>query len=191
MPSFWAMSVKWNLAHLLGRNILSGNLYARLRFQHRTTSHDCPQEWRTELCRNRTYLLSRTIFPFRTSTLFMFVDYRAFPLPLETINYLTGNLSGCNGLSGLAQFRTFIFIPFLALRAFFVGIIKTRSLSWAAIAAVLINIPFNYLLIFTLKFGIAGSAIASTLAEMGSLIILLIHMWRKIDKKQVWTATDI
>ena len=24
----------------------------------------CPQEWRTELCRNRTYLLSRTIFPF-------------------------------------------------------------------------------------------------------------------------------
>lgn len=72
--------------------------------------------------------------------------------------------------------------PFLALRAFFVGIIKTRSLSWAAIAAVLINIPFNYLLIFTLKFGIAGSAIASTLAEMGSLIILLIHMWRKIDK---------
>ena len=74
--------------------------------------------------------------------------------------------------------------PFLALRAFFVGIIKTRSLSWAAIAAVLINIPFNYLLIFTLKFGIAGSAIASTLAEMGSLIILLIHMWRKIDKNK-------
>lgn len=78
--------------------------------------------------------------------------------------------------------------PFLALRAFFVGIIKTRSLSWAAIAAVLINIPFNYLLIFTLKFGIAGSAIASTLAEMGSLIILLIHMWRKIDKNkyEIW-----
>ena len=74
--------------------------------------------------------------------------------------------------------------PFLALRAFFVGIIKTRSLSWAAIAAVLINIPFNYLLIFTLKFGIAGSAIASTLAEMVSLIILLIYMWRKIDKNK-------
>ena len=35
------------------------------------------------------------------------------PLPLETINYLTGNLSGCNGLSGLAQFRTFYFhFPF-------------------------------------------------------------------------------
>lgn len=74
--------------------------------------------------------------------------------------------------------------PFLALRAFFVGITKTRTLSWSAIAAVLINIPFNYLLIFTLKFGIAGSAIASTLAEMVSLIILLIYMWRKIDKNK-------
>lgn len=74
--------------------------------------------------------------------------------------------------------------PFLALRAFFVGITKTRTLSWSAIAAVLINIPFNYLLIFTLKFGIAGSAIASTLAEMVSLIILLVYMWRKIDKNK-------
>ena len=126
--SFWAMSVKWNLAHLLGRNILSGNLYARLRFQHRTTSHDCPQEWRTELCRNRTYLLSRTIFPFRTSTLFMFVDTGPFPLPLETINYLTGNLSGCNGLSGLAQFRTFIFISLSGTPGFLCGNNKDQVL---------------------------------------------------------------
>ena len=128
MPSFWAMSVKWNLAHLLGRNILSGNLYARLRFQHRTTSHDCPQEWRTGLCRNRTYLLSRTIFPFRTSTLFMFVDTGPFPLPLETINYLTGNLSGCNGLSGLAQFRTFIFISLSGTPGFLCGNNKDQVL---------------------------------------------------------------
>lgn len=125
---FLAMSVKWNLAHLLGRNILSGNLYARLRFQHRTTSHDCPQEWRTELCRNRTYLLSRTIFPFRTSTLFMFVDTGPFPLPLETINYLTGNLSGCNGLSGLAQFRTFIFISLSGTPGFLCGNNKDQVL---------------------------------------------------------------
>ena len=66
------------------------------------------------------------------------------------------------------SFGLFIFISlFWHSGLFFVGIIKTRSLSWAAIAAVLINIPFNYLLIFTLKFGIAGSAIASTLAENG------------------------
>lgn len=72
--------------------------------------------------------------------------------------------------------------PFLALRAFFVGITKTRALSWAATAAILINIPFNYLLIFTMNLGIAGAAMASTLAEMGSLVILLLYMWKKTDK---------
>ena len=123
-PCRW--SGTWRIC--LGRNILSGNLYARLRFQHRTTSHDCPQEWRTELCRNRTYLLSRTIFPFRTSTLFMFVDTGPFPLPLETINYLTGNLSGCNGLSGLAQFRTFIFISLSGTPGFLCGNNKDQVL---------------------------------------------------------------
>ena len=40
----------------------------------------------------------------------MFVDTGPFPLPLETINYLTGNPSGCNGLSGLAQFRTVLIV---------------------------------------------------------------------------------
>ena len=83
---------------------------------------------RTELCRNRTYLLSRTIFPFRTSTLFMFVDTGPFPLPLETINYLTGNLSGCNGLSGLAQFRTFIFISLSGTPGFLCGNNKDQVL---------------------------------------------------------------
>lgn len=72
--------------------------------------------------------------------------------------------------------------PFLAFRSFFVGITKTRALSWAAITAVFINIPFNYLLIFKLGLGISGSAMASSLAEMGSFIILLLYMWRKVDK---------
>lgn len=74
--------------------------------------------------------------------------------------------------------------PFLAFRSFFVGITKTKALSWAAIAAVCINIPFNYLLIFTFNLGISGAAIASSLAEMGSLLLLLLYMWRKVDKKQ-------
>lgn len=72
--------------------------------------------------------------------------------------------------------------PFLAFRAFFVGITKTRALTWAAIVAILINIPFNYLLIFRLELGIAGSAMASSLAEMGSFLILLFYMWKKVDK---------
>lgn len=47
-----------------------------------------------------------------------------------------------------------------------------------------INIPLNYLLIFTLGLGISGAAIASSLAEMGSLIVLCIYIGVKIDKEK-------
>ena len=72
--------------------------------------------------------------------------------------------------------------PFLAFRSFFVGIIKTKALLWAAITAVCINIPLNYLLIFGLDFGISGAAMASSLAEAGSFVILFLYMWLKVDK---------
>lgn len=72
--------------------------------------------------------------------------------------------------------------PFLAIRAFFVGITHTKALSWSAVTAVAINIPLNYFLIFTLGLGISGAAIASSLAEMGSLIVLCIYTGVKIDK---------
>lgn len=74
--------------------------------------------------------------------------------------------------------------PFLAIRSFFVGITKTKALSWAAAIAVTINIPLNYFLIFTCKLGISGAAIASSLAEMGSLLVLCIYMWTRMDKKR-------
>ena len=57
--------------------------------------------------------------------------------------------------------------PFLAFRSFFVGTTNTGVLSWAAMTAVCINIPLNYLLIFTFNLGISGAAIASSLAEGG------------------------
>lgn len=74
--------------------------------------------------------------------------------------------------------------PFLAIRSFFVGITHTKALSWAAVAAVAINIPLNYFLIFALKLGISGAAIASSLAEMGSLMVLCIYMMVRIDKEK-------
>ncbi len=74
--------------------------------------------------------------------------------------------------------------PFLAIRSFFVGITHTKALSWAAAVAVVINIPFNYFLIFTLRLGISGAAIASSLAELGSLVMLCIYMRRRIDKEK-------
>lgn len=73
--------------------------------------------------------------------------------------------------------------PFLAFRAFFVGITKTRVLSWAAALAVLINIPCNYLFIFSFNLGISGAAIASSLAEAGSLLILVIYAFLQMNKE--------
>ncbi|WP_455591744.1 MATE family efflux transporter [Bacteroides sp.] len=72
--------------------------------------------------------------------------------------------------------------PFLALRSFFVGITHTKALSWAAMIAVLMNISLNCLLIFAFQWGMSGAAMASTLSEMGSLVVLLLYMWTKVDK---------
>lgn len=74
--------------------------------------------------------------------------------------------------------------PYLAIRSFLVGTTHTGALSRSAFAAVLINIPFNYFLIFVLNLGISGAAVASTLAELGSLIVLAVSMRAKADKSK-------
>lgn len=71
--------------------------------------------------------------------------------------------------------------PVLALRAFLVGITNTKALTYAALAAVCVNIPLNYLFIFKLNWGITGAAAASSLAEAGALLILVFYVWWKID----------
>ena len=73
--------------------------------------------------------------------------------------------------------------PFLALRAFLVGITCTKALNVAALTAVLVNIPGNWLLIFHWEMGIAGAAIASSFAEACSLVVLAIHVLRKMDRR--------
>ena len=73
--------------------------------------------------------------------------------------------------------------PFLALRSFLVGITRTKALNMAALTAVLVNIPSNWLLIFHWNMGIAGAAIASSFAEACSLAVLAIHVLRKMDKQ--------
>ena len=65
--------------------------------------------------------------------------------------------------------------PFLAFRSFYIGIVRTNALSWAALAAVLINIPCNYWFVFVLDRGIAGAAIASSLSEAASLLIIVVY----------------
>lgn len=73
--------------------------------------------------------------------------------------------------------------PFLALRSFLVGITRTKALNVAALAAVSVNIPGNWLLIFHWNMGITGAAIASSFAEACSLAVLAIHVLRKMNKR--------
>ena len=73
--------------------------------------------------------------------------------------------------------------PFLALRSFLVGITRTKALNMAALTAVLVNIPGNWLFIFHWNMGITGAAIASSFAEACSLAVLTIHVLRKMDRR--------
>ena len=92
------------------------------------------------------------------------------------IRYLDGRIWGL-----------FFSFPFLALRAFLVGITQTKALNMAAftstaVKAVLVNIPMNWLLIFGFDMGISGAAIASSFAELCSLIVLTVYMFRHINR---------
>lgn len=74
--------------------------------------------------------------------------------------------------------------PFLAFRSFYVGITRTNALSWAAMAAVSVNILCNYLFIFVWGKGIAGAALASSLSEAASLLIVAVYAWGKVDGRK-------
>ena len=82
----------------------------------------------------------------------------------------------------------FFAFPLLALRSFFVGIVQTRILTVNAITLILTNIGLNYLLVFGKgglpALGIAGAAMASSLAEGLTLVILVIFIAAKTDKKR-------
>jgi len=78
--------------------------------------------------------------------------------------------------------------PLLAIRAFFTGTTKTTILTANSVVMVVCNIVFNYLLIFGKagfpKWGISGAAIGSSLAELAGLLLMIVYMWRHVDKKQ-------
>ncbi|HHT22928.1 MAG TPA: MATE family efflux transporter [Bacteroidales bacterium] len=82
-----------------------------------------------------------------------------------------------------------LFFAFLNVifRAFFVGITRTRVLTVSAIVTAITNIILDYLLIFGKfgfpEWGIAGAAIASTLAELASLIYLVLVTLKMKDKE--------
>ncbi len=83
-----------------------------------------------------------------------------------------------------------IFFAFIntVFRAFYVGIFKTKYLTYSAIIIAIINISLDYVLIFGNlnfpKMGISGAAIASVIAEFCSVVFFFIITIVKIDLKK-------
>ncbi|MDR3267695.1 MAG: MATE family efflux transporter [Tannerella sp.] len=73
-------------------------------------------------------------------------------------------------------------------RAFFVGITRTKVLTWNAVLMALINVWLDYLLIFGHagfpRMGIRGAAIASVIAEGASVVFFLIYICLTVDRKK-------
>lgn len=81
----------------------------------------------------------------------------------------------------------FAFTSFM-FRAFYVGITDTRVLTINSLAMVSANVVLNYALIFGNfgfpRMGIAGAALASSLAEMVSVVFYVIHIRLRVDRKK-------
>lgn len=118
------------------------------------------------------FFLSRWLSPWALS---MWVESK--PVCTAVVDYLNWRVYG-------------FFFAFMAVmfRAFFVGTTKTRILTINSLVMVLANVVLNYLLIFGKfgfpRMGIAGAAIASSLAELISVIFFLIYTWKYVDLKK-------
>ncbi len=95
------------------------------------------------------------------------------------------------GLILYLDVRVIGFLPsflFLAYRSFLTGISDTKAISYASAMMALVNVLFNYLLVFG-KWGfprmeLEGAAWASVLAELSSLIFIVIWVkWRKMGRE--------
>lgn len=81
----------------------------------------------------------------------------------------------------------FAFINF-GFRAFYIGVARTRVITWTTIFMAIINVFLDYALIFG-KFGfkemdIAGAALASVIAEFSATLFFILYTMLKIEYRQ-------
>lgn len=76
----------------------------------------------------------------------------------------------------------------LMFRAFFIGIARTKILTLNALIMGLVNVFFDYGLIFgnlgMPELGIGGAAVASVIAEFASTLFFLFYLRKKVDLKK-------
>lgn len=89
------------------------------------------------------------------------------------------------------EWRTFGFFfasVNIMFRAFYVGIARTKVLTLNAAVMTVVNIIFDYVLIFGNfgfpQMGIAGAGMASVLAEIASIIFFIIYTAKTVDLKK-------
>jgi len=73
----------------------------------------------------------------------------------------------------------------IMFRAFYVGIARTKVLTLNALVMTIVNILFDYLLIFGNfgfpELGISGAGIASVIAEISSILFFIIYTYATVD----------
>lgn len=85
-------------------------------------------------------------------------------------------------------FGLFFAFTNVMFRAFYIGIANTKVLTFNAVAMALVNVVFDYGLIFgnlgMPEMGMAGAAIASVIAELSSTLFFLLYTRHKINPRK-------
>jgi len=104
------------------------------------------------------------------------------------LKYAINSTAIYNGSIEFLQIRAFgIFFAFINLtfRAFYVGVAKTKVITYTTIVLAIVNIVLDYGFIFgnlgLPELGIQGAALASVIAEISAMIFFLLYTFKKID----------
>lgn len=125
------------------------------------------------------------IFNFFLATTFFTISYFSIP---DLMRIMVSSDHVYEASVEFLNWRIYgFFFSFLnvVFRAFFVGITRTKVLTVSAVITAITNVVLDYLLIFGKlgfpEMGIAGAAIASSIAELTTLVYLIIVTLRQKD----------